>query len=89
VNFIEFEWQLQSPAELQGEDEISVWRSLDYHKIFKAKYNWLYSFLKQKLGDPVNIGDKNSYPKWKNGKQRIELINRQLSTHLRLYNDQE
>lgn len=89
VNFIEFEWQLQSPAELQGEDEISVWRSLDYHKIFKAKYNWLYSFLKQKLGDPVNIGDKNSYPKWKNGKQRIELINRQFSTHLRLYNDQE
>lgn len=90
VNFIEFEWVLQSRATVHEEDDIRVLESLNSNKIFHSKFDWLYSFLKQKLGDPVTGGADSSYAKWKIGKQTIELSCREYrGTYLKLYNDQE
>ncbi len=89
VNFIDFEWRPQSRMTLNGEDEINTWQSLNTYKIFHTKYRWLYSFLKQKLGDPT-VGEENgSYAKWEIGKQTIDLSSREYQINLRLYNNQE
>ncbi|WET49658.1 hypothetical protein PYS58_00695 [Chryseobacterium indologenes] len=76
LNLIKFEWIPQSYSTLSNKDDINVRESLDTQKIFKTKFNWLYAFLKQKLGTPVSETTHGSSYKnaiWKTGTQAIEL----------------
>lgn len=95
LKLIEFLWKTQSRATIHNKDNFEAWQSLDTHKIFAPKFEWLHVFLKQKLGEPVS--EKPSKVIWETETQMVELSynydhynpNRNTNTKLTLYKKQK
>lgn len=69
VEKIQFQWGF--PFSIHKKNELNELLSLNSKSIFMKKYNWLYSFLNQKLGTPVS--EEPSYAKWETKTQAVEL----------------
>lgn len=95
LKFIEFQWKIQSRATIYNKDDFEVWQNLDTHKIFASKFKWLYTFLKQELGEPVS--KKPAKVLWETETQMVELSydydnydpNSNSNTKLTLYKKQK
>ncbi|MFP3834546.1 hypothetical protein [Chryseobacterium sp. SIMBA_028] len=73
VEKIQFQWGFPFSTHSQDDkkNDSNELLSLNSKSIFMKKYNWLFSFLNQKLGTPVS--EEPSYSKWETKTQSVEL----------------
>ncbi|WP_261511613.1 hypothetical protein [Chryseobacterium paludis] len=85
IELIEFEWGIKSHFDSVEEDRTTS--NIDTQKLYKSKFDWLFSFLTRKLGSPIlnNRDKENSTVKWKNGNKSVELSLSKYIFELRLY----
>ncbi|WP_123867231.1 hypothetical protein [Chryseobacterium joostei] len=73
VQKIQFQWgfPFSIPSRDNKKKDTNELLLLNSKSIFMKKYNWLLSFLNQKLGTPVS--EEPSYSKWETKTQSVEL----------------